>query len=69
MLILQEKGKVDGAKGAANKVDMRRQVVQGQLDMVLKMNARAKIDQDDQEEEEAAYRPTGTYSGSYLVHN
>jgi chromosome segregation ATPase len=45
--------KVDEAKEAANKIDMRRQVVQGQLDMVLKMNARAKEDEEDEEEEAA----------------
>lgn len=49
----KEELKVAEAKEAANKVDMRRQVVQGQLDMILKMNARAKEDEEDEEEEAA----------------
>ncbi len=47
----KEDAKVSEAKEAANKIDMRRQVVQGQLDMILKMNARAKEDEEDAEEE------------------
>ena len=64
----KEDAKVDIAKEAANKIDMRRQVVQGQLDMVIKMNARAQEDEEDEEAEaEARAGPpsggTGTGSG------
>ena len=47
----KEENKANEAQQAADKIDMRRQVVQGQLDMVLKINARAKEEEDEEEEE------------------
>ena len=39
--------KVEAAAKDASKIDMRRQVVQGQLDMVTKMNEKAALDERD----------------------
>lgn len=50
--IKAEKSRADVAKAeeAYRKVDMRRQVVQGQLDMVTRINAKAAADDDDQKQ-------------------
>ena len=38
---------MEAAAKDASKIDMRRQVVQGQLDMVTKMNEKAALDERD----------------------